>query len=125
MNQTKLEEVLDKIMRRGDPAYNTPSGAFLEYLSNLATQLDLVAFADACACYTAVHPESSAFIAARVPGILCNRYFTVLPGFNYEKFIRWSLATPDWARKLKEGFNSSDLLKSAVASICTNVEADA
>lgn len=125
MNQTKLEEVLDKIMRRGDPAYNTPSGAFLEYLSNLATKLDLVNFADACAGYTLVYPESSAFIAARVPGILCNRYFTVLPGFNYEKFARWSVATPGWGDKLKDGFNSSDLLKSAVASICAAVEADA
>jgi hypothetical protein len=123
MKQAELEKLLERIMSRGNPAYNTPSGAFLEYLSDLATKLDLETFADACYRYTVIHPHSSAFIAARVPGILCARYFTVLPDFNYEEFICWSLRTPEWAKELKAGFSSSGRLNSAVASIVTSVKA--
>ena len=122
MTQIELEKLLDTIMRRGDPAYNTPSGAFLEYLSKLASQLNLAVFAEACACYVSFHREASAFVAARVPGILCNRYFTVLPGFDYEEFIRWSIETPNWDAELKEGFSSSEKLKHAAANICSAVE---
>ena len=125
MTPIQLEELLDTIMRRGDPAYNTPSGAFLEHLSKLASQLNLTAFAEACACYASVHPETSVFIAARVPGIVCNRYFTVFPGFNYEKFIRWSVKTPNWGAELKDSFMSSDKLERAAASICSAVESHA
>lgn len=122
MTQTELEDIIEKILLNGDPAYNSPTGAFLEYLTDLAAKLNLDTFADACAYYTTVYPECSPFIAARVPGILCNRYFSVLPGFNYEEFIRWSLSTPDWARSIKDGFVSSYHLKSAVAVIRSVVE---
>ncbi len=123
MEQTKLAEILDKIMRRGDSAYNTCHGAFLEYLSSLASQLDLITFADACLCYVSAYPDSSASIAARVPGILCNRYFTVLPDFDYEKFYLWTVVTPNWGFMLQEGFTSSSLLNGAAASICVAVKA--
>ncbi len=121
MNQEELEAVISTIMLRGDPAYTTPSGAFLEHLRTLARQLNLVAFADACALYTSVHQNAAAFIAAQVPGILCNNYFTVLPGFNYEKFIRWSVTTPDWGHNLKESFASPSALESAAASVYSAV----
>lgn len=125
MKKIELDELLDTIMRRGDPVYNTPSGAFLEYLSKLASQLNLAVFAEACACYVSVHREASAFVAARVPGILCNRYFTVLPDFDYDKFIRWSVETPNWGAELNECFTSPERLSFAVASICSAVEGHA
>lgn len=117
MTTTELENVIVAIQRRGDPAYNTPSGAFLEHISTLAVQLNIEALAAACKAYVSVYPETAEFIAARVPGILCNRYFTVLPDFSYEKFIQWSVKTTDWAAAVKAGFNSPSELSAAVASI--------
>lgn len=122
MTKPEIEQVIATIQRRGDPAYNTPSGAFLEHISTLAVQLNVAALAEACEVYVAAHPESAAFIAARVPGILCNRYFTVLPGFDYEKFIQWSVNTPDWASEIKTGFSSVNELSAAVASIKRKIE---
>lgn len=114
MTKNELEQAIELIMNRGNPAYTTPSGAFLEYLSELASKLDLSGFAEACAIYVDNCPEASNFIAARVPGILCNRYFTVLPNLNYDNFIQWSVRTTDWGRELKGSYTSPDLLKSAV-----------
>jgi hypothetical protein len=117
VTRTELEQLVAAIQRRGDPKYTTPSGAFLEYISTLAVQLDITALAEACGAYASAFPESAAFIAARVPGILCNRYFTVLPEFNYDRFIQWSLKTPDWAAAIKAGFSSPSELTAAIASI--------
>ena len=125
MNQEELEAVITAIMNSNDPAYTTPSGAFLEHLRNLARRLDLAGFADSCAIYTVIKPDASQFIAACVPGILCNHYFTVLPGFDYEKFIRWSVSTKTWGYELKNSFSSPSLLESAVASVCSAVNSHA
>lgn len=122
MTRDELKQVISAIQLRGDPAYTTASGAFLEHISNLAVQLNIAALADACATYVSVFPTSAKFIAARVPGILCNRYFTVLPDFDYEKFIQWSIETPDWAGPIKSGFSSPIMLSAAVATICSEVD---
>lgn len=122
MNHTELEKIIAAIERRGDPAYNTPSGAFLEHISTLAVQLKIEALAEACEVYVSAYPETATFIALRVPGILCNRYFTVLPDFDYERFIQWSVKTPDWAEAIKVGFSSATKLSAAVASIRHEVE---
>jgi len=123
MNYDDLEVVISTILRRGAPAYTTPSGAFLEHLRVLAQRLDLSAFAEACALYTSAHRDTASFIAAGVPGILCNNYFTVLPGFDYEKFICWAVANPDWGSRFKDTFTTASALESAVSSVRSEVAA--
>lgn len=122
MTRTELDQVIAAIQRRGDPAYTTPSGAFLEHIANLATQLKIQAFADSCEAYVSAFPEVAPFIAARVPGILCNRYFTVLPGFDYEKFIQWSIRTSGWGKSLQTAFSSASDLDRAISQIREAVE---
>lgn len=125
MTQTELEQIVAAIQRRGDPLYTTPSGAFLEYISSLAVKQNISALAEACAAYVSAFPTSAAFIAARVPGILCNRYFTVLQDFDYERFIQWSVKTPDWAAEIKSGFSSASELAAAISTIRREVEQSA
>ncbi len=114
MTKDELIQMLEAIMKRADPKYTTPSGAFLDLISKFASELKLDIFAEACEMYISVHPETSTFIASRVPGILCNRYFTVHPGVDYERFIQWSINTPNWGDPLKENYSShTELEKSA------------
>ena len=121
MNVKELTQLVEATMKRGSPAYSTPSGAFLELLRRFASERNLVAFADACSLYASAHPNTSTFIAARVPGILCNCYFTVLPGFDYERFIQWSLENKGWQEQLIESYASPADLQKVVQSICTSV----
>ena len=117
MNSEELEAVIKKIMMQGDPAYTTPSGAFLEHLRTLAQSQNLVGYAEACKLYTRIVPESINFIAASTPGILCNNYFTELSKFDYQKFIPWSLANAHWGDALKDSFSSPVALESAAYNI--------
>jgi len=117
MTNAELEQMIQSIMERDDQKYTTPSGALLGLLSKLASELKLSVFADACDIYTALYPETTSFIAGRVPGILCNRYFTVHPDVDYDKFIQWSISTPSWGEPLKEKFSSSKGLEECVNNI--------
>jgi len=122
MKQPGLEDLQDAINRRGEPG-DTPSGAFLEYLRNVAKALDIGNFAESCSLYFASHPESAGFISARVPAILSSSYFRALPEFDFEKFTRWQAATPDWAGDLKEGVDSPSALADAIAVVHAEVKA--
>lgn len=117
MNQEELNSVIEIIMKRGDPAYTTPSGAFLEYLRITAQNQNLAGYAKACKYYSTQFPESTHFIAAMTPAILCNNYFSVLPGFDYNKFTHWFIANAEWGDALKKAFSSPEALEYSVNSI--------
>lgn len=80
-------------------------------------QLNIKVLAQAYSAYVAAFPTSARFIAASVPGIICNRYFSNLPDFDYEKFIQWSVKTPGWGVPIEKGFSSASELVAAIAFI--------
>ena len=102
MNAEELKSVITAILDRGNPKYTTPSGAFLELLRDHAKNRKIEAISESCVVYCESYPEAKAFIAARVPGILVNHYFTIHEDLNYEKFIQFSINTENWADGIKE-----------------------
>ena len=111
-------------MKRAEPTYNTPSGAFLEYISDLASKQDLRGFSEACALFVMNNPVKEEFVASRVPGILCNRYFTVLVDFDYPKFVSWSIENNNWSESLKKSFSSPEQLVLAAEAIVRRIKGD-
>jgi hypothetical protein len=78
MSSEQLEYLIEAIMKQGNSQHNTRSGAFLEYISELASKQEIRLLAEACALFVKLNPTGAKFIAARIPGILHARYFTAL-----------------------------------------------
>ncbi|MCK9747086.1 hypothetical protein [Pseudomonas syringae] len=117
MSQEELYAISQAIIKRGDPAYTSHSGAFIEHLENLAKKSDLVGFAISCAFYIEIYPAVRKFLEQRVSGILCNKYFITLSTTDYNKFIQWTIDTPDWTSEIKKSFRVPEKLVAAVKSI--------
>ena len=120
MTESELNELIESIMKRGSPAYNTPSGAFLEILSIHASNQDIESFALSCKIYTSTYPYTKAFVAGRVPGILCSRFLAVINDFDFNKFIHWTSRTENWKQELIESFNEPSKLNQAIKNIISN-----
>lgn len=117
MTQEELYAITQAIIKRGDPAYISHSGAFIEHLESLAKKTDLVGFATSCALYLEIYPAFRKFLEQRVSGILCNKYFITLSATDYNKFIQWAIDTPGWASEIKKSFRIPEKLVAAVESI--------
>ncbi|MBX8514915.1 hypothetical protein K5D69_09430 [Pseudomonas cichorii] len=117
MSQEELYAIIQAIIKRGDSAYTSHSGAFIEHLESLAKKADLVGFATSCALYLEAYPAVRKFLEKRVPGILCNKYFITLSTTDYNKFIQWTIDTPGWASEIKKSFRTPKKLVAAVESI--------
>ncbi|NWN50470.1 hypothetical protein HT121_24185 [Pseudomonas sp. MAFF 301514] len=117
MTQEEFYAITQAIIKRGDPAYMSHSGAFIEHLENLAKKSDLVGFATSCALYLEIYPAVRKFLEQRVTGILCNKYFIALSASYYNKFIQWTIDTPGWADEIKKSFRIPEKLVAAVESI--------
>lgn len=120
MKKEELLALLQSIMDRGDPAYTSHSGAFLDLLKSLANAQNLQGFAEACDIYLYLYPEAARLLEERVAGILCNNYFNVALGVNYNQFLQWSLHTPGWADELKRCLRSPSNLIAAAEKIQTH-----
>lgn len=102
MNTEELKNIITAILDRGNPKYTTPSGAFLELLREHAKNRKIGTIAESSVVYCESYPEAKRFIAARIPGILVNHYFTIREDLNYDKFIQFSINTVNWADGIKE-----------------------
>ena len=116
---TKLK--VQAISEKDSSIYTTPSGAIIEELQKVAKEKDIVSYANICLHYSEIRPEAAQFIAGRTPGILCNNYFLGLKGFDYEKYIIWSLENPGWGKALTATYSSAADLEKAVDDIISAV----
>jgi len=123
MDDQQLSQAIRAIFDRGSPRYTTPSGALFELLRTWAESQDLSSIAEACELYICAHPHASAFVAASLPAILVNSYFTVRPGFDYEKFVKWQAEKCNWSEQISLSFTNSAGLAAAVENV-VNVVAE-
>jgi len=111
MNIEELENVIMTIKDRGNPKYTTLNGALLELLRENAKNRKVREIAEISILYCESYPEVKNFIAARIPGILVNHYFTIREDLDYEKFIQFSINTKDWANGIKKkAFRPEDFI---------------
>lgn len=117
MNTEELNEALTAIFNRGDPKYTTLSGAFLEFLRERAKNGEIKEIAEVSVVYCKSYPEAKPFIAACIPGILANHYFTIRKDLNYDAFIQFSINTENWAEGIKETIFSTKRFASEIEKI--------
>lgn len=123
MTKTELDQTIEAILKRGDPKYTTPSGAFFEVLRGFAHEQKIETFAAAIHVYTSAFPDVGPFIQTWVPGILVNSYFPIRKDLNYEKFVRWTLKNRTRLPSLSDDCSNPVALRQAVDAIVKDVAA--
>ena len=114
MNKVELNDLIRAILERGNPRYTTQSGAFLEFLRKLAKNRKIDEISEACLVFCEVYPETKAFITARIPGILVNHYFTIRDDLDFNKFIKFSVKTKNWADKIRKTIHAPNHFRNEV-----------
>lgn len=107
MTKDDLNKLIDAIMKRGNPAYTTPSGACLELLRDHASLDKLEAMAEAVDIYERVYPGVSAFIRAQIPAILVSHCLCLKGDLDFDAFAHWSMEHPDWGQEVREACGTS------------------
>lgn len=74
--QRKSLEAAIQAYQDGSPGHNTPSGAVLEWLREIAKENDIMAFSEGCAQIQQNCSINWPFICQKVPAFLANYFFT-------------------------------------------------
>lgn len=93
--------ILNAIQSLGSKAYNSPSGAVLTLLSELASRGDLRSFSNAFVIFARARPASAGYVEDSVPGKILNAYFYGHKGITFNEYARWHENHADWAERLK------------------------
>lgn len=97
------ERVLSAIQSQDMPAYVTPSGAFLELLTELAKKGHLADMSAAFEIFVEAHPSNAKFVASSVGSKVMNHYFIPSLGLDGSRqFLQWQEGNPNWATMLTE-----------------------
>lgn len=104
MSVEMRERIFRAIKRQGSAEYATPSGAFLDLLTELAKTGAIQDMEMAFSVYEKANPSNAHFIAKSVPAKMVNHYFIPILGLNgATKFMQWSEIHASWANELVEG----------------------
>ena len=107
MDEKLRKSVIAAVENQGSAEYATPSGAFLELLSELAKKGCLDDMAAAFGIFVEAHPSNARFVAASVGAKVMNHYFIPCLGLNgASKFIQWQEAHPNWAEAIAESLQT-------------------
>lgn len=114
MNKVFRQSVLDALSHQGSTVYATPSGAFLELLSELAKQGNLADMSAAFRVFVAAYPSNANYVATSVPPKLLNHYFIPSLGLNGAgHFLQWQQNHREWATVLTESLLNDKLQHTA------------
>lgn len=103
MNDAIRKRVLAAIENQGSGEYTTPSGAFLELLSELAKTGYLSDMSTAFDVFVAAHPSNANFVASSVGSKILNHYLIPSLGLNgANKFLQWQENHLNWATTLAD-----------------------
>jgi hypothetical protein len=100
MTEDELKRALAAAFERGDRRWITPSGAILDVLRDFVGDGKIDEAAEAYRLYISLHPIAARFIAGALPAILVNWYKPILKAADFETFLEWTTANPDWAEKI-------------------------
>lgn len=116
MHASHLNKVTDAIALRGDESkWCTPSGAFLDLLREFAREEKIGEIAEACRMYFPAYRFARGFVSSALPAIILNHYKPLTDGFDFARFLEWSVENEDWADQIA-AHASSPGLTSVIAS---------
>ena len=101
MRESDLNKVTDAIALRGEESkWCTPSGAFLDLLREFARQEKIGVIAEACRMYFSAYRFARGFVSSALPAIILNHYKPLTDGFDFARFLEWSVQNEDWADQI-------------------------
>lgn len=109
------------IAKYGSAAYNTPSGAALQLLTQLAEEDDLTGFSRAFVILARAKPTNAAFIAAAVPAKITN-CLVRHRGIDPAALVKWTDGHPGWENELKDAVRDPTRFEAVVASIAETIK---
>ena len=119
--ETELR-IAKAIAEHGSKAFNTPSGAVLELMTELSGEDGLVGFARAFIILARAKPSNAAFVAGQVPAKICN-FLIRHRGIDSATFVNWSRKNPDWTESLKDAVRDPTRFERTVEDMATAIKA--
>ena len=105
-----IERAMSALNLQGSSDYNTPSGATLTLLTELAREDRLADLNAVVAMFKVVHPGNARFVADSVPAkVMSNNIALRLDSRGSERIVRWTAAHPDWTDGLLAALDSFTL----------------
>lgn len=121
VNVETAERIARAIAEHGSKAYNTPSGAVLELMKELARGDDLVSFANAFIIVARAKPANSKYIAARVPAMI-SEFLIRHRGVGQGLMAKWSISSAGWADELKSAVRDPERFVEAVERLAQTIK---
>lgn len=109
------------IAEHGSAAYNTPSGAASELLTELANEDDLEGFSRAFVILARAKPANAAFLTGLVPGKISN-FLVKHRGVDPRALTSWTAAKPDWSDDLKAAVRHPDRFARLVETMADSIK---
>jgi hypothetical protein len=101
VNYESEVRIAKAIAEQGSAAYNTPSGAVLDLLTELSNEDDLESFSRAFVIFARAKPANAVFVANAVPAKITN-FLVKHRGIAVDALLRWAEANPGWVDDLKD-----------------------
>jgi len=89
------------IAEHGSAAYNSPSGAVLDLMTQLSNEDNLASFSHAFIILARAKPTNAAFVANAVPAKISN-FLIKHRGINANTLLKWTETNPGWVDDLKD-----------------------
>jgi len=101
VNMETQYRIAEAIAQQGSKAYNTPSGAVLTLMTQLAEEDDLEGFAIAVNMLARASPANARYVTNAIPPKISN-YLILQRSVDRDAFLRWTSENPNWDDTLKE-----------------------
>lgn len=114
--------IAQAIAEHGSAAYNTPSGAVLDLMTELAGEDDLQGFSRAVVILARAKPANAKFVLARVPAKISN-FVIQHRGIAASEFLRWAGTNPQWPDDLKGSVRDPEQFERVVEAMVERIKA--
>lgn len=114
--------IAQAIAAHGSAAYNTPSGAVLDLMSELAGEDDLQGFSRAVVILARAKPANAKFVLARVPAKISNfvvQHRQITPS----DLMKWADANPQWPEDVKRSVRDPEEFERVVEAMAESIKA--
>jgi len=114
MSEETRNRVIEAIECQGSKKYSTPSGPFLDLLTDLSKDGQLADMSMAFEIFANAFPGNARFVANSVGAKMANYFFIPSLGLNgTSKFLHWAESHQDWARALADSLLDGQLQNTA------------
>lgn len=114
--------IAQAIAEHGSAAYNTPSGAVLDLMTELAGEDDLQGFSRAVVILARAKPANAKFVLARVPAKISN-FVIQHRGIAALDLMQWADANPQWPEDLKRSVRDPERFEGVVEAMAESIKA--